>query len=114
MATTIEQLQIKVVADTAGAEKGLDSISGKAKSTGSSLKGMLGNMLGIAGGVSAANLAGNAFNFLKGQIGDVFSAAEQSQQVMAQTNAVLKSTHGAAGLTAQQIGNLATKLSDMS
>ncbi len=113
MATTIEQLEVRVTADTSQAEKGLSGIGEKAKSAGGPLQGLLGNMLGIAGGVSAANIAGKAFGFLSGQIGDVFSSAEQSQQVMAETNAVIKATHGAAGMSAQAVGDLATKLSNV-
>lgn len=40
--------------------------------------------------------------------------AAEAERIMAQTQAVIKSTGGAAGLTAVQIGDMATKLSQMS
>lgn len=57
--------------------------------------------LAAAGGVGAAAFA------LKSFVGD----AMETQKIMAQTNAVLASTHGAAGMSAQAVGDLANSLS---
>lgn len=58
---------------------------------------------------AAAGLAGlGAISFFKGAIDEGIEA----QKVGAQTTAVLKSTGGAAGITSDQIGNLATAISN--
>lgn len=60
-------------------------------------------LAGIGGGVALVGL-------FKGAI----SEATEAQKVMGQTGAVIKSTGGAAGLTADQFGSLATNLSNVS
>lgn len=79
-----------------------DEVSGAASSIGSSL-GTLGT---IAGGVALAGVAALGAALIDG-IGD----AREAQQVMAQTEAVIASTGGAAGLTATQIADMAGELS---
>lgn len=79
-----------------------DEVSSTASSIGSSL-GTLGT---IAGGVALAGVAAFGSALIDG-IGD----AREAQQVMAQTEAVIASTGGAAGLTAEQISDMAASLS---
>ncbi len=62
----------------------------------------VGGMLATVGGVYAA---GSAFRF-------AFGEATESAKVGAQTNAVIKSTGKAAGITAKHVGNLATRISN--
>jgi phage-related protein len=62
--------------------------------------------LGIAGAVVGAGVA--IGHFLKG----AFDEARESQKVGALTNAVIKSTGGAANVTAKQVGKLSTALSN--
>jgi hypothetical protein len=83
---------IKNVSDTA--DKSSKNIGGSFKKMGSV----------IAGGFAAAGVGA----FLKGS----FDEATEAQKVGAQTAAVLKSTGGAAHVTAGQIGNLATAISN--
>jgi hypothetical protein len=66
------------------------------------IKGALGVGIAAGAGAIAAGLAGIASG-----IGD----AREAAQIMAQTEAVIKSTGGAAGFTAQQIGDMAGALS---
>ena len=60
-------------------------------------------------GIAAAGIGG--FVALKGALTDAVDAANESARVAAQTEAALKSTGGAAGVSAQQVGDLATALS---
>src|SRR5690348_10210996 len=59
------------------------------------------------------NAVAAGWNFLKTQIGSVFDETEQAQASMAQTVAVLKSTHDASGETAQAVADLATQYSHL-
>lgn len=72
--------------------------------------GGLGKTMGTAlkfGGIAAAGGIGVAALALKGFVED----AMESQKIMAQTNAVLKSTQGVSGMTAKSVTDLADKLS---
>lgn len=66
--------------------------------------------MAIAGGAIYA--ADRAFGAIKNSIGGMLSAAGESQRVMAQTNAVIASTGGVAGVTAEQVTTLARKIAD--
>ena len=69
--------------------------------------GPLKSLGGMIGGLFAAQKIGQFF-------GDAFKEAQEAQKVGAQTAAVLKSTGGAAKVSAKHIGDYATKLSLMS
>ena len=64
--------------------------------------------LGIAGVT-----AGLAFQKLKQFVSDSIAAAAEAERVMAMTKAVIQSTGGAAGMTANEIANLATEFSHL-
>lgn len=66
-----------------------------------------GPMKRVIAGVGAALAAGAVLNFGK----SAFDAAIESQKIAAQTEAVIKSTGEAAGLSATQIGDMAEALS---
>ncbi len=70
---------------------------------------MFTNALAFAGG--QAIFAG--LGFLAGQIGDIFQQSTDAQAGLAQTNEVIKSTGGVAGVTAQAVLDLATKYSHL-
>lgn len=57
--------------------------------------------------------AGQVFQAVSGAITGLLGDAIESEKVMAQTNAVLASTQGAAGMSAEAIGNLAAELSSV-
>lgn len=73
----------------------------------SSLGGTLSSLGGIAGGVALAGVAAFGAAVVDG-LGD----AKESAQLMAQTEAVIKSTGGAANVSAQQVADYASSLSD--
>ena len=81
----------------------IDKVSGAAKGITSSLKDMLTSINPLTIGMAGLTAA----------IGYTIKAAEESRRIMAQTNAVLKSTGYAAGVTATQISSLATEFSEM-
>lgn len=71
-------------------------------------KAMKGVGIGVAAGLATAAVGLGAL------MATSIKAAAESEKVVAQTNAVLASTGGAAGRTADQIGDLATGLSRLS
>src|SRR5260221_9927271 len=71
------------------------------------LQGMFKSALSFAGG--QAIFAG--IGFLSSQIGDIFQQSIDAQAGLAQTNQVIKSTGGVAGVTAQAVLDLATTYS---
>jgi len=86
----------------------LNGMSGAAEKSGPSFLGM----------ASAVAVGQAAFAGLKWGIGeivgglkDVISKAQESEAVMTQTNAVIASTKGVSGMTAEAVSDLATKLS---
>jgi phage-related protein len=111
MATTVAQLEAIVDANTGPAERNLASFKEKADSASGGIKGFVKNVLTIASGIGVAQLAADAFGFLKDNLSDLMQQAEESQSVYADTVAAIKSTKGAAGLSAQAVNDLAGKLS---
>jgi hypothetical protein len=96
------QVIVDFVANTEGLNRGLSKAGDGAQGLGGKLKGM------AKGAVIAAGAAGLAALGATLKIGiDEFS---DSAKVAAQTQAVIKSTGGAAGVTAKQVGKLATAL----
>lgn len=81
-----------------------DEVSGPAKGMGASLGGL----------VNPTTLAIGAVAGLTAGIGSMIGSAMEAQKITAQTAAVLKSTGSAAGLTAKQIQDLATRISEYS
>lgn len=64
----------------------------------------------IATGFLAANVVGAGVQKLTGFMSDSIAAAQESKDVNAQLEAVLKSTGGAAGVTAQHVADLASSI----
>lgn len=69
-----------------------------------------GALLGV--GVAAVGLAGEALGSVRTFFSESIAGARESAKVGALTNAVIKSTGGAAKLTAVQVGDLATAISN--
>lgn len=90
----------KKLASVAGTIDGLDKRS-------SVLGNALSTALGVVGGNAISSAASALTGFLQGGIADARNAAVE----MAQTEAVIKSTGGAAGVSAKQVADLATSLS---
>lgn len=102
-----ERLEIIVTA-TDKASGVLSGITGKLGGLGGIAKGALIGGLGMAVTGATAALGG-----LGAGLGVSISEAMEAEEVMAQLNAVLKSTGGAAGVTADMASDLATSLSQV-
>lgn len=73
--------------------------------------GFFSNMLSTAGGFLAANVIGTITSQFSGFITDGIADARDAAIVFGQTQAVIASTGGAAGLSAEQIADMAASLS---
>lgn len=78
--------------------------------TSSSWKSIAG---GVAVGTAAIGAAKTAFNFLKGAINESIQEASQFQSNQAALNAAIISTKGSAGLTVQELNNMASELQNL-
>lgn len=103
MANTVE-ITVKGTDQSRGAFK---SVADDTKRAGDNARHM-GTGLKLAAVAAGGLVAGGLVKFLK----DSVAEARESQKVNAQTAAVLKSTGGAAHVTADEIGRLATKISN--
>jgi hypothetical protein len=75
---------------------------------------VLGNFGSIITGIeSAINLVGDAFRFASDTIAPFINSAVESQDAIAELEAVLKATEGAAGLTSQELQDMANELQNV-
>jgi hypothetical protein len=100
MADSSRTLKVTIVGDAKGMQKAVSDTGGAVESLNSKLGG-------VSKAVVGAFAVGGVVAFGK----SIYDAATESQRVMKQTEAVLRSTGDASGLTAKQIGDLSTKLS---
>lgn len=103
MAGTLGKLLVSLGLDTSEYKKGLDDASG---STGSFVSSVASGLGSLAFGAAVAGVAAIG----SGLVAAVDNAME-AQDVFAQTEAVIKSTGGAAGMSAQAMADLASSLS---
>ena len=104
MANTIS---VSILADVANISKGVDQVNSKLGTIGTTGK----KIGGLLKGAFAFAVIKEGLGAVKGFVGDALGEAREAQKVSAQTNAVIKSTGGAAGLTATQFGDLANAIS---
>lgn len=100
-----ETLNVRVTADVSqasGAFGGLNKVLGG-----------LGNVITTGVGFAFGGLLTRGIDAAVGAVGNFIGAASDAEQGQAQLNAVLKSTQGAAGLTADEINNMASHLQDV-
>lgn len=76
----------------------------------SGLSGVMKTAGSVAGGFLAANVVQAGVGAFTGFIGDSIAAVKESMQVNAQLEAVLASTGGAAGVTAEHVSKLAASI----
>lgn len=108
----VSQAVAKIVVEgDSEAKSKLSDVKKSADDTQGGFKGMLQGMLQIAGGMGVFKVAGEAFDFLKGQVADVFKVTMEHQDVLAQTATVIKSTGDASGMSAKALNDLAESLS---
>ena len=112
MAGREREVKVTVLGDSKGGQRALNDLDDKADKTGRRFDGLGGKMASFAK-VAAVGLGAAAVGtglFLKSAV----EAAEESRKVMAQTDAVIKSTGGVARVTAKDVDTLASSLSAMS
>ncbi len=97
----------KAKSDIAGLHNEVGKSPGLFRAASGGMNGFLKTALGVAGGVLG-------FMAVKDAIMSCVDAAGESQQVMAQTVAGIKSTGGVAGMTAQAVADLADHISQLS
>lgn len=102
---------------TKAVNDGLDDVSTNAGKAGKSFSGMGATMTGVLQGIGqgiagmALDLGKQALGAVTDFIGGAIEEASAWNSVMAQTEAVVKSTGGAAGLTAKEMANMAGEMS---
>jgi phage-related protein len=102
---------------TKAVNDGLDDVSTNAGKAGKSFSGMGATMTGVLQGIGqgiagmALDLGKKALGAVTDFIGGAIEEASAWNSVMAQTEAVVKSTGGAAGLTAAEMANMAGAMS---
>lgn len=107
-------LEVKVSAQgVSEAKASLSSMGESMSSASEGMKGMLKNALSFAAGQLVFNTVGTALGFLKDQIGGVMQESMDAAAELAQTNAVLKSTHDVSGMTTQSILDMAASFSHL-
>lgn len=101
MSTNLGTAVLDLDVDSSGLHRGVDKAEGKVK--------------GSVGGFSTSTLAiGAAFTGVGLAVRNAWDELSEAQRVGAQTDAVLKSTGGAAGVTKKGIEDLATEISNYS
>lgn len=114
MALTVAQLVLSIEAQ--GADKAKAAMAGvnqEAQGAPSLFAKAGAGLLGFAAGGVALSLVRQGWDMLSGAVGDFMATAADADRVNAQTAAVIKSTGGAAGITAQQVSDLSSQLADM-
>lgn len=108
MATTIAQLMATLGLDSSAFEKGIGDAETKSNKFQSTLNGMA----QVGGGIVAAGFATAAAGavILGKELFNDVQIAMDSQKVQSQLNAVIKSTGGVAGITAEKANELASSL----
>lgn len=112
---TVADLRAKVSLD--GADKAKSDMQGVKKEVGGLADGFkngLGVVTGFFTGFAGFTIATEALGAVKDQLFDLIKVGMDDQKIQAQTAAVLKSTGGAAGLSARQISEYADQLAQMS
>jgi hypothetical protein len=98
-----EQLTVKISADITGLDAGVRDATQTVIAFGDTLKGA------FLGGFGA-DIASRAFGAITSSVTDAIHALAEVDKIAGQTAAVIKSTGGAAGVTADQVAALADQL----
>jgi hypothetical protein len=107
----------EVTKTTKAVNDGLQDVGTNAGKASSSFSGMGSVMTGVMQGIGqglvgmASQLGGKAISAVTDFVGGAIEEATAWNSVFAQTQAVIESTGGAAGITAEEMANLATNLS---
>lgn len=107
--SVISQLLVELGLDARKFHEGMGEAEGKAHGFGGVLTSALGTAAGFLGGELITEGIGKIGEFLKKST----EAAKEDQLAMAQTNAVLLSTKGVSGQTAESVDALATSMAGL-
>lgn len=112
---TLASLLIALGIDSREYDKGLDDALDKTRSKGGMIGSIMGGIGSVAGGVLTAGIAtaGAGVIGLGSGLGFAIKEAMDAEEITAQLQAVLKSTGGAAGVTADMAIDLAAGLSQV-
>ncbi len=103
---TLANLVVQMSANTAALEKGFQRVQSQSTGLGAGLK----KVGTIAAGFLSAQVIGGGVQKLTGFLSDCTAKAKEQAAAEAQLGAVLKSTGGAAGVTAEEAKKLAAEL----
>lgn len=103
---TLANLVVRMSADTAALQKGIKDAQSKTSGLGKTFK----TVGTVAAGFLSAQVIGGGVQKLTGFLSDCTAKAKEQAAVEAQLGAVLKSTGGAAGVTADEAKKLAAEL----
>jgi hypothetical protein len=103
-----KRLEVVIAGDNRGAKKAMSDTGDDVQSLGDKMKsGLSGGALAV--GTAAVGALAGIGAALKG----AWEAAEESAKISRETERVIKTTGGAANITADQVGDLAGRLSDL-
>jgi hypothetical protein len=111
MATTIAKLLATLGLDASDFERNADKVKGTSSKLGTAFTG-LSNIGGAVLATGFATATAGAI-ILGRELYNSIQEAADAQKIQAQLEAVLKSTGGAAGVTSEQVNELATSLSEV-
>lgn len=113
MADAELNLVIEAVDKASGTLKDINEQLGKTNDTVQKSSSVFGTMAKTAGGFLMSSVVSNAAGIMADQFGSMISGAMEAEEIQAQLGAVLASTGGKAGVTADQVNELASSLSTM-
>ena len=108
-AVGLEQAAVKEEEAAVATEK----VATTAKHASENLSDMVKHTLQMVAAQAIFTMASDAFEFLKDKIVGCFTASMDFSNGLAQTQAVLKSTHDASGMTARGVADLADKMANL-
>jgi predicted transcriptional regulator len=107
VASLYAELSVDATKLDAGLKKGKEGLAGLKDGAAHTIESLTGLSVGSLGAAAAVGALAAGLNYS-------IDAAAEAEKIDAQLNAVLQSTGGAAGLTADELNNMASKLSMMS
>lgn len=109
----LSSINVRFTADTSNFSSAINRMKQETGGLTSGIKSMLGSALSFAAGAAIFNLAGDAMRFLGDQFRACLDESNAAAAELAQTNAVLASTHDVSKMTAAAVLDLADHFSHL-
>ncbi len=109
----LASISVKFGADTSAFSAGITRMKEETGGLSGHIKSMLGSAVSFAAGAAIFNLAGDAVHFLSDQFASCLKESSDAAAELAQTNAVLASTHDVSKMTSQAVLDLADHFSHL-